>query len=243
MDFAVSTPQSAGYREESCFSEFYQQYEEKFMAKRRFFMLTACLVLSAVCVTGAFAQVTVSGGFALSSVKSVDVSGYGFEGNTTIDSGTGIGGNLLVDYLLPLSIPLSLGAEIGVDGAKFTIEHYGEETVTAIPLLLRAAYHFDLVPKLDLYAVAKIGYVIGIWEGSQKDYLTNVVKMTVGSIGGMGFGFDVGAAYYFNSTVGAFAEAGFDDYALSSKITGFDETITFKAPFHRFLTIGVSGKF
>jgi hypothetical protein len=213
------------------------------MAKRRFFMFALCLVLAAGCVTGAFAQVTVSGGLALSSLTGVKLSGS-FAGTSSpkVDSGIGIGGNVFVDYLLPIGLPLSLGAEIGIDGTKFTIESWGEETVTAIPLLLRAAYHFDLVPKLDLYVVGKIGYVFGTWKGDQKTWLEDN-QVTVGSIGGFGFGIDAGVAYYFNSTMGAFAEVGFDDYMLKSKLSGFGISETLDAPFHRFLTAGISAKF
>jgi hypothetical protein len=212
------------------------------MTKRKFFMLTICLVLSAVCVTGAFAQVTVSGGLALSSLSGVTIDSFGSTSSPVVDTHVGIGGNLFVDYLLPISIPLSLGGEIGVDGAKFTIDKWGEETVTAIPVLLRAAYHFDLAPKLDLYAVGKIGYVFGSWKGDQKTWLEDN-QVTVGTIGGFGFGIDAGVAYYFNSKVGAFAEVGFDDYMLKSKMSASGVTGTLEAPFHRILTIGVSGKF
>jgi hypothetical protein len=212
------------------------------MAKRKFFMLAAGLVLSAVCVTGAFAQITVSGGLALSSLASVKETGSFGAGSASVDSGIGVGGNVFVDYLLPIGIPLSLGGEIGVDGTKFTLNHYGEETVVAIPLLLRAAYHFDLMPKLDLYVVGKIGYVFGSWKGDMKNWL-EARQVTVGNIGGFGFGIDAGVAYYFNSKVGAFAELGFDDYMLKSKLSSGGITNTLEAPFHRFLTAGVSVKF
>jgi hypothetical protein len=208
------------------------------MEKRKVFAFALCAALSAVCAATSFAQVTVSGGFAISSVKDIKVVGGG---NPSIDSETGIGGNLFVDYLLPISIPLSLGFELGVDGAKFTIENDGEESMTAIPLLLRAAWHFDLLPKLDLYLVGKIGYVIGVWEGDVKDELEKYYS--IDDVGGVGFGFDLGVAYYPSSKFGVFAEVGFDEYALETKITGGGDSLTLKAPFNRFLTFGISGKF
>jgi hypothetical protein len=227
------------------------------MLKRKIFALALCMTVSALCVTGAWAQVTVSGGLALSSVDDIKVKGDG-AGSYDIDSDTGVGGNLFVDWLIPTGIPLSLGFEAGVDGAKFTIENYYNETMTAIPLLLRAAYHFDILPKLDLYVVGKIGYVTGIWEGDYRDYVDKSGG-TVDPIGGVGFGFDVGAAYYFNSKIGIFIEVGFDKYNLKTKLkTGSDEyydeysntyhsiegnNYTLEAPFNRFLTVGISGKF
>jgi hypothetical protein len=109
-------------------------------------------------------------------------------------------------------------------------------------MLVRAAYHFDLMPKLDLYLVGKIGYVPGIWTGVAKDDLESG-GVTVGAIGGFGFGFDAGVAYYFNSKFGLFGEGGFDAYLLRSKMTDGNDSATLKAPFYRFLTIGISGKF
>ncbi|MDR3356851.1 MAG: porin family protein [Spirochaetaceae bacterium] len=209
------------------------------MGKKKILTLALCAVFFSICAAPSFAQITVSGGLALSSVKNIEVSGY----NQDIDADIGIGGNLFVDYLLPIGVPLSLGGEIGVDGAKFKVGDTLNESITAIPILLRAAYHFDLLPKLDLYVVGKIGYVIGIWEGDFKDYVENSNDSSVGALGGVGFGFDVGVAYYFNSKIGAFIEAGFDDYVLESKLKFGGASYTLEAPFNRFLTFGVSAKF
>jgi hypothetical protein len=166
------------------------------MVKTVYAALFAAL-LSLVCAAGAFAQVTVSAGFAPSA------------GNEDF----GVGGNLSVDFLLPVSVPLSLGGEAGF-ATDFV---YG----ALVPILLRAAYHFDIVPKLDLYLVGKAGIVMYIWgEGEGGDTL-------IGDAGDIGYGLDLGVAYYFNSKLGVFAEVGFDYYA----------------GFARFLIIGVSGKF
>jgi hypothetical protein len=171
---------------------------------------------------GASAQVTISGGFALSSM-SAEIEGTSFDGKV------GFGGNVYADYLLPISVPLSLGLEVGIDTAS--VEDDGiKVTGYAIPLLLRAAYHFDLMANLDLYVVGKIGFVLGSGEAdgeSQSGY------------NGVGFGFDVGAAYYFVPRFGIFGEAGFDRYNLKKE---YDD-ITVKIPFNRFLTVGVSTKF
>jgi hypothetical protein len=207
------------------------------MTKKRVIALAACLMLSLVCAAGAFAQVTVSGGFALSSVSGVEIDGY----QTDVEGTVGVGGNVFVDYLLPISIPLSLGFEAGLDSGS--IEFAGlKDTVIAIPLLARVAYHFDLMPKLDLYLVGKIGFVPGIWTGESKDAFESSGG-DIGPMSGFGFGFDVGAAYYFNSKLGIFGEGGFDAYMLRAKLSDSYSTGTLKAPFYRFLTIGISGKF
>jgi hypothetical protein len=208
------------------------------MAKKVVLAIIAAFVFAGA----ANAQVTMSGGFALSSAK-IDTSYY--EGET------GIGGNLYIDYLLPIGVPLSLGVEFGVDTSSFPYSYNtgygsystGEDTALAIPLLLRAAYHFDLMPKLDLYLVGKIGYVFGSVSGDSIDD----VKGSGGEVeveGGLGFGIDAGVAYYFSSLAGVFAEAGFDRYNGNYFIrypgsSGDSSGVTFS----RFFTVGLSIKF
>jgi hypothetical protein len=146
-----------------------------------------------------------------------------------LDSKIGLGGNLFVDYLLPISLPMSLGFELGFDTAEVS---EGGSTVTgnAIPLLIRVAYHFDLMANLDLYVVGKVGYVVGFAEAMGE---------TEDGFGGVGFGFDVGAAYYFNSRIGVFAEAGFERSDLETDMRGW----TLDIPCSRFIIIGISAKF
>jgi hypothetical protein len=208
------------------------------MSTKSFLKTAVFLALLAGVSTGAFAQLTISGGFALSTMDAKKSGGeVKLEG---VEGGIGIGGNVYFDYLLPIGIPLSLGAEIGIDTAALNFK-YGSskqtDNVMAVPLLLRAAYHFDLDPKLDLFLVGKVGYAVGaIVSGPDKDYLE--------SAGGFGFGIDIGVAYYFTSVFGLFAEAGFDGYMIESKFkaTYNKETINFTVdtPFYRFATIGLS---
>jgi hypothetical protein len=160
-------------------------------------------VILAVLAAGAVsAQVTVSGGLALSYVTAGELT-----------SPVGIGGNIYLDYLLPINIPLSLGVEVGAD----TISENGY-SLTGIPILARLAYHFDIHPKIDLYAVAKAGYVIFTSGGE--------------SISGFGVAADAGLCYYFTSLLGLFAEAGLDMYKPADA----------EGAFIRFLTLGLSLK-
>jgi hypothetical protein len=195
------------------------------MGKKGFLKAALFVALFTALATGASAQVTISGGFALSSMELKDYS--------DMDSEIGFGGNIYADYLLPIDVPLSLGFEVGFDTAS--IEEGGLKiTGNAIPLLARVAWHFDLMANLDLYLVGKIGYVLGFAElnyGGQSE--------TEDGFGGLGFGFDVGAAYYFTPRIGVFAEAGFDRYNLEKDISGY----TVETLFSRFLTVGLSAKF
>jgi hypothetical protein len=200
------------------------------MAKR--FVRVAAFVLLFVGLTaGAYAQITIHGGLALSTME-VKAGGNSEKGSV------GIGGNVSVDYLLKTKSPLSVGGEIGADSASVSVRSGVKDTVTAIPILARVAYHFKLPPpKLDLYVLGKLGYAVGIWKGDMKD-------MSNGdNPGGFGFGFDLGAAYYFTKKIGAFAEVGFDRYLLKTEAAmGGPSKTTLDMPLTRFLTAGVSVK-
>jgi hypothetical protein len=191
------------------------------MMRKGFLRAAMFAALFTALAAAASAQVTVSGGFALSSMEA-EAGGYSMDGDI------GFGGNIYLDYLLPIAIPLSLGFEVGFDTA--TINDGGEVTGRAIPLLVRAAYHFDLMANLDLYLVGKIGYILGSAEYAGE---------TENGYNGLGFGFDVGAAYYFTPRVGVFAEAGFDRYNGEKDFNGY----TVEVIFTRFLTFGISVKF
>jgi hypothetical protein len=183
----------------------------------------------ALLTAGAYAQLTVSAGFALSASGDVTVDGE----STGISGDVGLGANIYFDYLLPISVPMSLGFELGYDLSVLNYDNaYGSttENLSAVPLLLRVAYHFDLLSQLDLYLVGKIGYAIGEFTFSNID-----------NIGGFAIGIDAGAAYYFTSVFGIFGELGFDSYMLEGEGGYNNEKV--KSPFNRFLTFGISTKF
>jgi hypothetical protein len=211
---------------------------------KRLVLLSALILAGA---TGTFAQFTVGGGFALSATD-VSVSGLAstFGANPKVESDAGFGGTLYLDYLLPVGIPVSVGAELSVLSAKFKTDaaYLGtfKDTVTAVPLLIRVAYHFDFVPILDLYVVGKIGGAFGSWEGSFKSEATKLA-LAIDDPGGFAIGIDVGAAYYFTSMFGVFAELGVDHYGLEAGAFGSGISATLEAPFTRFLVFGANLKF
>jgi hypothetical protein len=194
------------------------------MGTKGFLKAALFAALFTALAAGASAQVTISGGFAVSSMEA-DIGGLSFDGDI------GIGGNIFVDYLLPIGLPLSLGFEVGYDTATIDDDAYGKLSGYAIPLLARAAYHFDLMANLDLYVVGKLGYVLGSGE--------DAYGYSEDGINGLGFGFDVGAAYYFSPRIGFFAEAGFEQYGLEKVINGVDWEVAFS----RFVIVGLSAKF
>ncbi|MDR2842060.1 MAG: hypothetical protein LBV52_02540 [Spirochaetaceae bacterium] len=206
--------------------------------KRKFFFRAAIFVIfTAVTIPEVFAQLTISGGFALSGfVMKLD------DESSSAATGTGIGGNVYFDYLLPSDVPISLGFEIGVDTAPFTnlmpsLVLY-TDTVIAIPLLFRIACHFNLMPKLDLYVVGKIGVALSFWYGELYDYAKQYGDAEPPF--GVGLGFDLGTAFYFSSHFGFFVEGGYDRYNLSTKFT--DETNRswdLDIPISRGLTFGI----
>jgi hypothetical protein len=200
------------------------------MGKKGFLRAALFMALFTALAVGVSAQVTISGGFALSSME--------VEGVPGLDSEIGFGGNIYADYLLPISIPLSLGFEVGFDTASVS-GGFVQVTGNVIPLLARVAYHFDLMTNLDLYLVGKIGYVVG-WA---EEEITGYGSETYDGFGGVGFGIDVGAAYYFTPRFGVFGEAGFDRYNLKQKFDENGYSYTVKVPFSRFFTVGVSTKF
>ncbi|MFP3042898.1 hypothetical protein LQZ19_13855 [Treponema primitia] len=216
------------------------------MAKKGFLKTAFFLSLFVGLTVGVSAQVTFSAGFALSDMTT-DFGGKTFDGET------GVGVNIYFDYLLPVGIPLSLGFEIGFDAASATgdfeeyvsygygygyggyYETYSVElSGVVVPILLRAAYHFDLMPRLDLYLVGKLGYCVGT---------VDIDSVEQGAFSGIGYGFDVGAAFYLNSRFGFFIEAGFDQYNLERDDVEDYGAITVGLPFSRFLTFGISTKF
>jgi hypothetical protein len=92
----------------------------------------AFLLLSTGIAASAWAQITISNGFALSNMAAKI---HGWSGGIT--GNVGVGSNVYIDYLLPINIPLSLGGEIGIDGSSFTTNGWNssKDNLLAIPIL------------------------------------------------------------------------------------------------------------
>jgi hypothetical protein len=155
------------------------------------------LVLASVLAGGVWAQdeavskITLHGGLAVGNAS------ISF-GDSTPTGNSAIGVDVSGDYRLPMKLPLSVGAEVALLNSS-------EGKVGAFAILVRAAYHFNKNPKLDIYPLFKIGYDFGF--GDMADLAEDGLK-------GAAFGLKLGVAYYFTSKLGAFAEAGIESYSL-----------------------------
>jgi hypothetical protein len=139
-------------------SRFCQKPLEVNMAKK--FLLV--LVLASVLAGGAWAQekvskITINGGFAMGNGTMQVV--YNSAGHTKSEPKPASGAFVSGDYRLPMKLPLSVGGELGF----FNCE---DAKAGAIPILVRAAYHFSFnkIPKLDIYPLVKVGFALGIGD-------------------------------------------------------------------------------
>jgi hypothetical protein len=159
-----------------------------------------------------FTQVGVGGGFAVETPR----NSYDWKGEVTL-----AGGSVAVDYVLPIGVPLSIGAEVGF--------YYGigNTLVIDLPVMGRIGFHPNIAgsPELDTYVVGKCGY----------DFLAGD--------GGLSFGLDIGVCYYLFEGIGVFAEAGFDATLYTFTYTSDANIDKVDGLAGRYITIGVRKPF
>jgi len=150
-----------------------------------------------------------------------------------------IGGTFSLDYALPTSFPLTLGAEIGVESASEDIS-YGRSSVTinllTIPIMARIGWHPNFeVENLDVYLMAKIGGAFGVVSSDPsgiKDYVDNP--------GGFAIGFDIGCRYFFTPAFGLYGEFGWTGYLMHGDIK--DSNSSYDATGNKILSLGITVK-
>jgi len=161
----------------------------------------------------------VAGGFAFS----VDLLEYPPPlegGNILIDAGvgyafaSGLGATVKfppvvasAEYCLPTGVPISLGALFGFYQFewKSALERW-VETWTLATFGARANWHWNINASwLDLYTGAFVGYTYFKWSSDSNPYPGYVQPY----YGGIDFGGQVGAHFYFSSHIGAVAEFGY----------------------------------
>jgi hypothetical protein len=133
--------------------------------------------------------------------------------------------SLSVEYALPIVIPLSVGATIGVatstqsggsrgggvDGGDTRFTH--DRSVFSIGA--KAAYHFDWkIRGLDTYAALTLGAnVMSVETEYNKNYFTDPnTAPSAGDDPGFLFGLEIGARFFFNENFGVFMEEGFNTF-------------------------------
>jgi hypothetical protein len=169
-----------------------------------FFMKKLLLVLLILVVVG-------------TSVFAFDPLSYppplGGGGNVLLDAGVGyyyglsmFGYNIGIpplfvhlEYALPVEVPISIGG-----GISFFQWKYGwNDTITWVTPSVRGNWHWGFdVDWLDLYTGLSLMWEVVSW--SDRDYGSGLYGW-----GGLRFGGQVGAHFYFSDRVGAMVEAGY----------------------------------
>jgi hypothetical protein len=127
--------------------------------------------------------------------------------------------SLSVEYALPISVPLSVGAVVGFVSNEQTAGTGDAKYTYTWPVFsigAKVGYHFNwAIRGLDTYASFTIGANFLSAEAEyNKDYYSAVdVKPSAGdSAVGVLFGLEIGARFFFNSNVGVFIEEGFSTF-------------------------------
>ncbi|MCL2008336.1 MAG: hypothetical protein FWG77_09650 [Treponema sp.] len=122
--------------------------------------------------------------------------------------------SLILDYKLPIELPITVGAVGTFSTWKYTPYSYYDSqryniTYTNIGIGARGMYHFNLVENLDVYGGLTLGYVI------------QTRTATAGYTGYPGssfflWGSNIGARYFFTSNLGAYLELGYSGLNFAS---------------------------
>jgi hypothetical protein len=128
--------------------------------------------------------------------------------------------SLSVEYALPISIPLSVGAVIGFASNERTGGGNGDGKYTytwpVFSLGAKVAYHFNwAIRGLDTYTALTLGadFLSAKTEYNEDYYKEDTVKPSAGDdAASFLFGLEIGARFFFNSNVGVFIEEGFNTF-------------------------------
>jgi hypothetical protein len=145
------------------------------------------------------------------------------------------GGAVHADYVLPSVSWLTAGLEAGYNFSALDVPS-GDASVCVIPILFRVGYRIGLLPKLDAYAVAKIGGALGFWGGDAADSGWSAPS-------GLAYGGNIGARFFFTGKIGAFVEMGYEKYVLAYDYEESHDTVTNIDFVNKFATMGVVFKF
>jgi hypothetical protein len=128
---------------------------------------------------------------------------------------------LSVEYALPISIPLSVGAVIGYTSNRQTGGSGDAKYTYTWPVFsigAKVAYHFGWqIRGLDTYAAMTIGANImsAKTDFDEGYYSTYAIKPSAGDKATLFlFGLEIGARFFFNDHFGAFIEEGFNTFTF-----------------------------
>jgi hypothetical protein len=128
--------------------------------------------------------------------------------------------SLSVEYALPISVPLSVGATIGVATSKQnggSGEGKFTHTWSVFSLGAKVSYHFNwAIRGLDTYTALTLGADIVSAKSEYKESAFSgegAVRPSAGDdTTSFLFGLEIGARFFFNSHFGVFIEEGFNTF-------------------------------
>jgi len=111
---------------------------------------------------------------------------------------------LSVEYALPVEVPISVGALVGFYRWEWTARNIGwVNTYTYFTFGARANWHWNIdVDWLNLYTGLFLGFTHFSWS-------TTSEHIPAPSYGGLVFGGQIGARFFFANNIGAVIELGF----------------------------------
>ncbi|MDO7849888.1 hypothetical protein Q5H92_26245 [Hymenobacter sp. M29] len=144
---------------------------------------------------------------------------YGY-GTAFFGGSSSVSPALSVSYergLLPLG-PGVLGAGlfVGYQGATYNFGSGDKWKFTDIVVMLRGAFHYPVLPKLDTYG----GVGLGLRHAGVSFEGNSFYNVGAASSNDVALGLFVGGRYYFTPGIGAFAELGYDQTYLKIGLAG-----------------------
>lgn len=122
-----------------------------------------------------------------------------------------------VDFKLPISLPITVGAFGTLSTWKFSYPLIGGDLVWRnIGFGVRGHYHFNFLENLDTYAGLSLGYVL-----QSLSYTGGGGNGDLGAYGYNGANFflwggNIGARYFFTDLLGAYLELGYSGLQFAS---------------------------
>lgn len=83
----------------------------------------------------------------------------------------------------------------------------------------RGTYHYALIDELDTYGSVILGYIVGSSSVEEPNGANPAFRPATANVGGVAYGFSVGARYHFTDNIGAFAEIGYGISLLNIGLT------------------------